>query len=65
MRITLNGDDRDLADASSVTSLLRDLNLDPKKVAVERNRRLLKSEKYDEPLADGDQIEVLTFVGGG
>lgn len=65
MNVIVNGDPRTLPDAASVTMLLADLKLTPDKVAVELNRRLLRSERYDTPLKDGDVIEVVTFVGGG
>ena len=45
--------------------LLEQLKLLPRNVAVELNRRLLRSEKYSTALADGDAIEIVTFVGGG
>ena len=35
------------------------------KVAVELNRRLLRAEKYDALLKEGDEVEIVTFVGGG
>lgn len=65
MKVTVNGDDRDLPDGASVTVLLQDLKLTPDKVAVEVNRRLLRGDKYDQPLKEGDVVEVVTFVGGG
>jgi len=34
-------------------------------VAVELNRRLLRGEKYSTPLKEGDEVEIVTFVGGG
>ncbi len=65
MRIRLNGNDRDVSDGSDVSSLLVELKLAPDKVAVELNRRLLKTEKYSQPLREGDELEIVTFVGGG
>jgi sulfur carrier protein len=65
VKVTVNGDDRELPDGASVTLLLQDLKLTPDKVAIELNRRLLRGDKYDQPLKDGDVIEVVTFVGGG
>ena len=65
MTIKLNGQDRPLADGASVATLLGELKLSPEKVAVEVNRRLRKAERYDEPLKEGDEVEVVTFVGGG
>ena len=42
------------------------LELDPKRVAVERNRVIApRSAHADTPLAEGDQIEIVHFVGGG
>jgi thiamine biosynthesis protein ThiS len=39
--------------------------LTPEKVAIELNRRLLRGEKYDTALKEGDEVEIVTFVGGG
>ena len=65
MTVHVNGDARDLPDGTTVAELVRRLNLTPEKVAVERNRRLVRQAGYDLPLADGDQVEIVTFVGGG
>lgn len=63
--ITLNGQPKSVPAGASIATLLGELNLTPDKVAVEKNRRLLKSDRYAEPLAEGDAIEIVTFVGGG
>ena len=65
MNLHLNGEPRELPDGTTIHSLLAQLKLTPDKVAIELNRRLVRSEKYDTPLKDGDVIEVVTFVGGG
>lgn len=65
MKVIVNGTERELADGTTVLSLLESLRLSPDKVAVELNRRLLRSANYDRVLQSGDQIEVVTFVGGG
>ena len=65
MTVKVNGQDRPLPDAASVLDLLKQSNLSPDKVAIELNRRLLRSEKYAQPLKEGDDIEIVTFVGGG
>ena len=65
MTVRVNGDARDLPDGQTVRGLVVQYNLDPAKVAVELNRRLLKSDRYDQPLKDGDEVEIVTFVGGG
>jgi thiamine biosynthesis protein ThiS len=62
----LNGEPRDLPPDPTVAGLLRELALDPRQVAVERNREIVPRASYgDAPLAEGDRLEVVTFVGGG
>jgi len=65
MQITVNGDARDIPEGETVRSLIARYNLTVDKVAIELNRRLLRSEKYDTILQNGDQVEIVTFVGGG
>ena len=65
MTVQVNGEPRSLPDGASVTDLLADLKLTPDKVAVELNRRLLRTDRYGEPLKEEDVVEVVTFVGGG
>ncbi len=65
MTITLNGSPFEVSDGTTIETLLRARGLSSDKVAVELNRRLLKSEKYDTLLKPGDDVEVVTFVGGG
>ena len=65
LNITVNGESKRVA-PGSVLDLLRALELDPKRVAVERNRVIApRSAHADTPLAEGDQIEIVRFVGGG
>jgi thiamine biosynthesis protein ThiS len=65
MNVTVNGDARDVPDGETVRSLVHRYNLSPDKVAIELNRRLVRSDRYDTPLKDGDEVEIVTFVGGG
>jgi thiamine biosynthesis protein ThiS len=66
MNITLNGDRFELPGPISVRDLLRQLDIDPGRVAVERNLVVLKRTAFDTTLiAEGDEIEVVNFVGGG
>jgi sulfur carrier protein len=65
MIIKVNGDDREISEGTTVRALVATFNLTPEKVAIELNRRLIRSEKYDQPLKPGDEIEIVTFVGGG
>jgi thiazole synthase/sulfur carrier protein len=65
MRVRVNGEDRELLAGSDIFALITEHKLTPDKVAVEVNRRLVRSAKYDTPLKVGDEIEIVTFVGGG
>ncbi len=63
--ITLNGDPRRTA-AATIADLIRELDLAPEKVAVERNGAIVpRSTLAEAPLADGDTLEIVHFVGGG
>jgi thiamine biosynthesis protein ThiS len=65
MKLKVNGDDRELADGITVRELVQQFKLTPEKVAIELNRRLIRAEKYDQSLKEGDEVEIVTFVGGG
>jgi len=65
MNVKVNGDDREISEQTTVRQLVASFNLTPEKVAIELNRRLIRKEKYDQPLQTGDEIEIVTFVGGG
>lgn len=65
MTIKVNGDDREVSDGTTLRQLVAMFNLVPEKVAIELNRRLVRAEKYDHPLKPGDEVEIVTFVGGG
>ncbi|HSU68714.1 MAG TPA: sulfur carrier protein ThiS, partial [Tepidisphaeraceae bacterium] len=65
MNVTVNGEPRDLPAGETIRTLVARYNLTPEKVAIELNRRLVRSEKYDTALNDGDEVEIVTFVGGG
>ncbi len=63
--ITLNGESRQTI-AETIASLVRELDLTPEKVAVERNGEIVpRSTLAEAPLADGDKLEIVHFVGGG
>jgi sulfur carrier protein len=65
VQVTVNGEKRELPDGTTLAQLVDQLSLSPDKVAIEWNRRLAKREKLSAALADGDEIEIVTFVGGG
>ena len=63
--IRVNGDERDVPDGQTLRALVESHQLKPEKVAIELNRRLARADKYDVPLNPGDEVEIVTFVGGG
>jgi sulfur carrier protein len=66
MKLLLNGEERDLAGVSNVADLVAFLGLDARKVAVEHNLEIVPRSIYAATgLAEGDRIEIVTFIGGG
>ncbi len=66
MEITINGEQKRFHTPINVADLLAALELEPKKIAVERNLEIVPKSLYGETaLADGDRIEIVQFVGGG
>jgi sulfur carrier protein len=66
MQIVVNGEDRVFQGVADVAALVAELGLDTRKVAVERNLEIVPRSAYAATaLADGDRIEIVTFIGGG
>jgi thiazole synthase len=66
MHVTINGEAKTLTRPLTVTQLLADCGLDPRKVAVERNLEIVPRSGYDSELVnEGDRIEIVHFIGGG
>ena len=66
LQLTVNGEPRRIASGASIADLVASLELDPRKVAVERNTVIVpRSTLADVVLADGDVLEIVHFVGGG
>ena len=66
LRITLNGDTHEVAKPLTVSELLAQLDIDPRRVAVEHNLVVLKRDTFGATMVqDGDAIEIVNFVGGG
>jgi sulfur carrier protein len=66
MEITVNGEKRACVEGQTILGLLRELHLEPSRVAVELDRRIVKQPKWGETAVDaGAQIEIVQFVGGG
>ena len=66
MRIQLNGEPYDGPEAVTVAELLERLGLEVARVAVEINLNILPKDEYaTTALKEGDQLEVVHFIGGG
>jgi sulfur carrier protein len=64
--ILLNGEPRPWESSRTVEGLLADLEIDTRTVAVERNRVVVKRAQYAHTVIEaGDEIEIVSFVGGG
>ena len=66
IRVTINGDVRQIAGDRTITELLTELGLQPRLVVVEHNREILDRALYESTeVRDGDMLELVHFVGGG
>jgi thiamine biosynthesis protein ThiS len=66
LRILVNGEPRDFEDEIILSELISVLQLKPEQIAVELNRTVVRrSEWFATALQEGDQLEIVHFVGGG
>ncbi|MCZ6695324.1 MAG: sulfur carrier protein ThiS [Acidobacteria bacterium] len=66
MRVVVNGEDRSIPGGATIIVLLHSLGLEPKRIAVEVNGRIVPSREHGEvALKECDRIEIVQFVGGG
>ena len=66
IEIQLNGKPHSLSEDVNVDSLLEELSIPKGKVAIELNRKVLHKENYTKTvLKNNDQVEIVTFIGGG
>ena len=66
MTIKLNGEPFEIPGPVTISALLASLNIDPRLVAVEHNIVVIKRHLYDTTtVAEGDEVEIVNFVGGG
>lgn len=66
MQITVNGDARTVNDGTTIAALLQELGLGPGRIAVEVNQEIVPKATHGEArLAEGDRVEIVSFVGGG
>ena len=66
MRITVNGESKDVPEGTTLEALIRLLALAPERLAVEFNQEVLRRALWDSTtLSEGDRVEIVHFVGGG
>jgi sulfur carrier protein len=66
IRLSVNGQSRQIGAGVNVTQLLESLELSGKRVAVEKNGEIVPRSRHVETvLADGDRLEIVVAVGGG
>jgi sulfur carrier protein len=66
MRVSVNGEEREVTDGARLDQLLDTLGVERARVAVEVNAEVVRRARHSEVvLKPGDQIEIVSFVGGG
>lgn len=66
IQVRLNGKDREIDAGLSVRELVESLELNPELIVVELNREILSRDRFGEiQVSEGDQVELVHFVGGG
>jgi sulfur carrier protein len=66
VKVTVNGEERELQDGASVADMLRGLGIERGRIAVEVNREIVPRSLHGEHrLTEGDRVEIVTMVGGG
>ena len=66
MFVVINGENRQITAPITVTTLLLELGLDVRKIALEHNLEIVPRSSYDKTLvSDGDRLEIVHFIGGG
>jgi sulfur carrier protein len=66
MTIRLNGEAYEIPEPLTVAQLLERLRIDARRVAVELNLQIVKRSRYESAtISEGDEVEVVNFVGGG
>ena len=66
MTLEINGETIEVPHVTGVRELLQFLGIAGERVAIEINRRIIRRTEWDNtPIADGDRVEIVQFVGGG
>jgi thiamine biosynthesis protein ThiS len=66
VELTVNGKKLEATDGATIVALLEELQINPLRVAVQLNQRIIKRELYENvALQAGDALEIITFMAGG
>ena len=66
MRLIVNGENLELLNVETLQELLKELQIEPQRVAVEINVSIVKKSDYSTfKLNEGDRVEIVNFIGGG
>ena len=66
MRLIVNGENLEVSHVETLQELLKELRIEPLRVAVEINLSIIKRADYSMfKLKDGDKVEIVNFIGGG
>jgi thiamine biosynthesis protein ThiS len=66
MQLCINGEQKNYTSATTLLQLIGEIGMKADRVAVELNREIVPRARWDETvLQDGDQLEIVHFVGGG
>lgn len=66
IRIVVNGKEKEISEATTVSGLLHELDIKPHGIAIEVNLEIVSKSKFTETLLkNGDKIEIVRMVGGG
>ena len=66
MKLKINGEPQDFDSPLTLAGLIQQLGMKQDRVAIERNRDIVPREHWNQTqLAEGDQLEIVHFVGGG
>lgn len=66
IRVLVNGEEKRIPQGQTIADLIRLMELDPERVAVELDRRIIKRAHWSGTnVCDGSQMEIVQFVGGG
>ena len=66
MKITCNGETKEITSNTTLASFIRDMDLNPDTVVAECDDRIIKRDEYDTlVLQEGNVLELIRFVGGG